>query len=213
MGERLLSAERAEIPLRWQASYRLGEVSVVVVAVGASMLVDLNRADAELLSRTLEMAGAAPAAAARVLADAIVQWRPPGRGPGGALGRYAALEDLLQVEGVNRVMLDAARDYLAVLPDVSAQAAWNARAPILLRQLAALRPASRARHAQLQSEGLDLLQPGAGRVLRVDALMRLGARVWLRRCWVDSGQGSAALPWTTLRREPAAIVPVDVEAD
>ena len=192
----------------WQANYRVGETAVSVLALPAQLLVDLNGAEEALLSRTLAQVGAGEAA--QLLAGAIVQWRAPGAGSGLGARRFETVEDLLQVEGFHRALWASLRDFLTARREVSGQASDAAGTAGLLRIVAAVSPERRAAQPQLLAD----LSPGAipqargPGVYRVDALMREGGRVWLRRAWVDSGSRAEALPWSVLRREPPRIVPV-----
>lgn len=208
---RLLLAQRhgavaATLP-SWGGSYRVGNLAVSVAALPARLLVDANRASAPLLARVLTLAGATPAPQA--LANAIVQWRPPAPFPGQPRRRFATLEDLLQVEGFSRTSWEAVRDYLSARREVSALVDDDRRARRLLGLLQAMAPVARARQSQLLPALADDAVPGGRReVLRVDALLRLDGRLWLRRCWVDSGTAGPDLPWEALRREPVRVIAV-----
>ncbi len=70
-------------------------------------------------------------------------------------------------------------------------------------------PKARAQHPELLARGS--IPPGEeqgdGTGYRVDALVRRGGDVWLRRRWVGLGGGQAGLPWSFQRTEPVRMVP------
>ena len=201
-----------------QAQYRLGELQVSVLAIPSGLLIDVNRAGPELLQLAIagSVSDAASAAAAgngrgvdaRQVADAIVQWRPAQSGARTGAQRFKTLEDVMRVEGVSRAAWDALRDYLAVgfsgsvLPRGGDRAASRT-----IALLEALSPRRRASRLDLTADPAEILPPSRrGGELRVDAMLRSGGRVWLRRRWVQTAARAGGLPWRYLRTEPARIV-------
>jgi len=209
LADRRAAAAGGARSLPWQGSYRLGDLVVSVAALPVPLLIDVNRADASLLRRGLLTAGAVAEADAGLLAGAIVQWRPPGPRAGAGQRRFETLEDLLQVEGFSRSSWETARDYLSARREAAGQREDSAPAARLLTLVSALAPAARAGQPELLAAlPPDALPSSASSVMRVDALVRLDDRVWLRRCWVDGSAEGPDLPWEMLRREPARVVAV-----
>lgn len=191
-----------------QAEYRVGEMTVSVLAVPSSMLIDMNRATSEILQKTLIAASAVRPADAQRVAGAIVQWRTAPKAAGSAVARFKTLEDLVQVDGLNRSAWDRLRDYAVVAGSGAAAGTGLAGADRTLAALTTLGPATRASTSSLQASLPDdssRLQRRDGDY-RVDAMLRYGDRTWLRRRWVRSGSGRSGFPWRFLRTEPARII-------
>lgn len=191
-----------------QRRYRVGDDMVSVLAVPRSAFVDVRGASVEDLARVIEACGAAVEGGGTAVARAVVQYRD-GR-DGRPHGELESPEDLLGVAGINRSMLDALMDYITVGGGGrGTRAGGAADLAQSLRLLRSVAPAARARN-----DGLDASVAGgaASRLqvsgaYRVDALVRRGQDVWLRRRWVDLGRGGAQLPWSSSRIEPVRIVP------
>lgn len=83
-----------------QASVPYGGMAIDVLALPLNGLVDINRASAALLSALLQHAGEMAPDSAQNLAAILVQWRAT-RVPQGSDGLFDAVEDLLQVPGVD----------------------------------------------------------------------------------------------------------------
>ncbi|WOJ96527.1 hypothetical protein R0137_14935 [Congregibacter brevis] len=186
-----------------QQVYQLGEVQVDVVAVPTEWLVDINTATAPLMANALQLSGALDQSRAQFLGNAVVQWR---RDPKGAAGvRMEALEDLLSVPGVNRRTWDRVRDYIAVPVGSVGLSRPGAKAQQRMRMLQTLTPVQRVSATGQAFAGIST---GAARATgyRIDALVRIGDTVWLRRRWVSMSASVGVLPWRVYRTEPARIV-------
>lgn len=97
--QKLRAADRA--PDRWmQAKLAFEGQELAVQVTPLNGLIDLNRAEAPLLSRLFAVAGGLPPDGAQALAQAIVDKRQA-RDSQGGLMRFEAEEDLLQVSGVS----------------------------------------------------------------------------------------------------------------
>lgn len=186
-----------------QQRYQLGELQIDVAAVPTQWLVDINAATPALLTNALELSGALQADSAQFLANAVVQWRTGSQGARAT--RFDALEDLLSVQGMNRGTWDRLRDYVAVPVGGAGLSRPGARASHVMGMLRGLTPAQRLRAAEQASADVNV---GATRFngYRVDALVRVGDTVWLRRRWVSMGASLGVLPWRVYRTEPARIV-------
>jgi hypothetical protein len=195
-----------------QRRYTVGDDDVAVHAVPEEALVDASRASVAEIAAAATASGAVPGGDAAGLARAVVQYRDsPTRRV-----RIDSIEDFLGATGVNRAALDALRDYITVgegpglvrIPGVQSDRPdpeFQARLNVLQNWT----PAARARHPELLARGrlpADAAVADGG-TYRVDALVKRGRDVWLRRRWVASGRGEAGLPWKFTRTEPVRMVP------
>lgn len=192
-----------------QAHYVLGGAAVSVLALPENLLLDLSSASAEQLAALVEFSGLLAPEAAQLVARAVVHYRDGGGDGDGELSMahpLNSLEDILNVRGVNRVTLEALRDYVTVSRGAGAARADVADAR-MFAQLQPFSPRTRAlREDMLASESESA--PGAvSGAFRVDALVRQDRDVWLRRRWVRLGGGRDGLPWTVTRTEPVRMVP------
>jgi type II secretory pathway component PulK len=185
--------------------YDVGSYRVAINAVPASWLVDPDAAPAELLTMALDLSADLDRAEARALAAAVVQWRDSPSVRRGS--RFTAIEDLLNVPGMNRSTLDSVRDYLAE-PGTRGLSGLGPRTEERLQLVAALAPGHSARPGESSPRQTDepAIDEAVQGVLRVDAVVELGERRWLRRSWIRSGTAGAALPWSSLRTEPVRVV-------
>lgn len=186
--------------------YELGPYQVAVTAIPSGWLVDPNAAPAELLTTAFDLSTDLDRAEAQALAAAVVQWRDSGSTvrPG---SRFTAIEDLLNVPGMNRSILDSVRDYLAE-PGARGLTGMGPRTVERLQLVAAMAPGRSARPGTPspgQPYSPEIGEAARG-VLRVDAVVELGERRWLRRSWIRSGTAGAALPWSSQRTEPVRVV-------
>ena len=188
-----------------QARYVLGGAAISVLALPENRLLDLSSASAEQLATLVEFSGLLAPEAAQLVARAVVHYRD-GDGESSMAHPLNSLEDILNVRGVNRVTLEALRDYVTVSRGASAARADVADAR-MFTQLQPFSPRARAlREDMLASESESA--PGAvSGAFRVDALVRQDRDVWLRRRWVRLGGGRDGLPWTVTRTEPVRMVP------
>jgi len=184
--------------------FLVGSQAVTVAMVPAAGLVDLNTAPAAVLAGLFTRAAHIPDPDAKTLADNLVLWRTrAGSYPPAGGGRVLAPEDLLQVPGVTRTLLDAVRDYVVVAsgtagvapdPAVTADtvtAAFNTADAVT----------ADAPDAPAGSDG------AVGRFWRVDATISTGGRTWLRRKWaILGGDDGGPLPWRFARVEAPRIV-------
>ena len=112
---------------------------------------------------------------------------------------------------MNRATRDALRDYIST-GGGGPQPAGSGAIQSALEQLRYLAPDARATQVDLRPPpGGERSGGGAMAVptsrYRVDALVRRGNDVWLRRRWVNVGGGRDTLPWRFTRTEPVRMVP------
>ncbi len=200
--------------------FAVGELPVSVLLVPTSGLIDLNGASRELLAMLFAAHDNASGVDAQLMADNVIKWRAQGRrGPGQGL-RFQSIEDLLQVEGMSRALLERVRDSVAVGQSKRAGVDWLSAPPSVL---AILLGRDAARASEIVSErsggftanktiprGLSprFQSSGSGSEYRVDAWVTVGDKIWLRRRWVSVGSGaSGLLPWRFIRSEAARALP------
>lgn len=184
-----------------QARYVLGGVAVSVLALPESLLLDLSSASAAQFAALAEFTGLLSLESGQLVARAVVHYRD---GESSMAQRLNSLEDILNVEGVNRVTLEALRDYVTVSRGAPAASADvpDARVFTQLRQCS---PEARALREDMLAP--TFTPPAVSGAFRVDALIRQDRDVWLRRRWVRLGGGRDGLPWTVTRTEPVRMVP------
>lgn len=192
--------------------FRLGALEVAVEAVPTAGLVDLNSASAEILRALFGLAAGLDAAQAQTIADNVLQWRStaPRAGAGAGMSRFNAVEDLLRVDGVNRSLLDAVRDYVAAGVSAQAGTSWPLAPDAVL---AVMQQADPQRAASILQTRRQVEQAATGPTttrgaFRVDARVTYGDQVWLRRRWVAmaSASGEDPLPWQVLRTETPRVL-------
>lgn len=184
-----------------QARYVLGGVAVSVLALPESLLLDLSSASAAQFAALAEFTGLLSLESGQLVARAVVHYRD---GEPNRAQRLNSLEDILNVDGVNRVTLEALRDYVTV-----SRGAQVARADVpdarVFTQLRQCSPEARAVREDMLAPAFA--PPAVSGAFRVDALIRQDRDVWLRRRWVRLGGGRDGLPWTVTRTEPVRMVP------
>ncbi len=202
--------------------YRMGELEVVVTLVPISGLIDLNRASGEILAALFTIAAQLDPAQAQTLADNVIKWRSSGAGsPGSFAGksRFAAMEDLLRVDGVGRTLLDAVRDYVVAGMPSRRGTNWSLAPETVLAVIRKTDPQKadavlqqRSRLAERSTESSAGTGAGGGLSLagdsyRADAVVHYGDRAWLRRRWVSrGGKASSLVPWRIVRTEGPRVV-------
>ena len=200
-------ASRAEgLPF---ARYRFGEAGVRVMALPARALVDVNSAPRPLLAQLFSEVAGMPRADASALAGNMVEWRAKRGRRAGSGGQFDVIEDVLRVEGMTRTRLDAVRHFISA----GLGGGDAARGRERLAQLAALAPTAGWTGGSVETSALaGARTPQSARSAsryRVDAIVDVGGRQWLRRRWVATQSGTdSRLPWRTERAETARVVGV-----
>lgn len=190
------------------ARYRFGEADVRVLALPSEALVDINAAPRpQLVQLWTEVAGL-PRAEAVALAGSMVEWRSRQGGGFRAGGQFDVVEDVLRVEGMTRTRLDAVRHFISA---GQGSGGANAASRDRLRQLDAIAPDAGWNSGNVETSAL----PGArtprnarsASRYRVDAVVSIGGRQWLRRRWIATRTGrDSRLPWRTERAEIPRVV-------
>jgi type II secretory pathway component PulK len=209
-----LMTSRREAGALPEGRYRVGEIDVAVMLVPQAGLIDINRAQPEVLAALFLLAGGLPEEEARLLAETVVQSRtaPVGQGL-----RLHAVEDLLRVPGVSRTLLDSVRDFIVVADSGQGVVNWSLAPDELLQVLARANPAQAdAVRARRGGAGAGDPRSAGGQTAsrsgayRADAIVRYGDKTWLRRRWISiQTSSSSALPWRVTRTEPPRVLMED----
>lgn len=220
LAERLLNADSAAegvAPLAGR--YRLGDAEVSVTLFPAAGFINLDSAPQKVLAALFQLVGHLSDGEANALADNVVKWRGGLVGPDGRQTRannFAAIEDLLRVEGMHRTLFDAVRDYIVVGQVGGGATDWDAAPAELLPILEQTNPGDaqavgrRREQAARFASALGSAQDGQAQSLsgsyRADAVVNYGDQQWLRRRWVSlASSAGSSLPWQFTRTEPPRI--------
>ena len=154
---------------------------------GLRVLFEMGADIADEQGRFWEMSPAA-------LARAVVEFRD---GKGRTRGHtFHSPEDLMRVPGVSRGVYDAVRDYITVDGLASG---YRGKPKSMDAKLGQLQAAMAGQGAMMEGSAEH-----AAESLRVDAIVKIGDREWLRRRWVSFGEGGfSQLPWRYVRTEAA----------
>lgn len=196
----------------------VGPYQVTVSLVSVSGLIDLNSASPQMLASLFEVHGGLSAVDAQILGGSVVKWRATSGGRGFRSARFNAIEDVLRVDGVNRGVLDGIRDSVAVGSSRRSSIDWSQAPRSVLDVLAKHNPdqagkqldrtigSSSTNTNQLSSIGSSARGSRLDSY-RVDAVVRVGDQLWLRRRWAAGGtSGAGKLPWRFVRTEPARVL-------
>jgi hypothetical protein len=196
--------------------FRLGELEVDVTLIPAAGLVDLNSASTDVLAGLFLLAAGLDAGEAQTVADNVVKWRSSktgSRGRSQGFLAFAAIEDLLRVDGVSRTLLDAVRDY--VVAGLVTRGGDASLSPELVLEVLALSNPKKAealkRKRALAGQSQSGNRASRGGIgsgpFRADARIRYGDRTWLRRRWLDTGSDvGSMLSWRSVRNEPPRVI-------
>jgi type II secretory pathway component PulK len=196
--------------------YNLGGLPVEVRLLPVDGLLNLNSVDRETMAALFALAAGMGSGEALSLAENVIKWRNPSRAKGKSVmsrRKFAAVEDLLQVEGVTRSHFDALRDYLSAGSAGRGGTDWAIAGELLQQVLQQVDPERaetaeirRARAAKRKAGGEKSKYSGA-RSFRADARVTYGGRTWLRRRWLKLERArNSALPWRVVRTEAPRVV-------
>ena len=128
------------------------------------------------------------------LAAAVIEFRDGvGRRRGGT---FHSPEDLLRVPGVTRGVYEAVRSYITVGDLAEGFQGDNQTVESRLNKLT----------AAMRGDGPIVRGPTqhAAKSLRIDAIVKIGDKHWLRRRWATLDEGGySMLPWRFVRTEAA----------
>lgn len=196
--------------------FDIGGLQIKVYLVPATGLVDLNGASKELLTNLFAVHRDTSAAAPQLLADNVVKWRSQTVSGTNQMAQFSSIEDLLRVDGINRTLLESVRDSVVAGLQKRPGVDWMSAPQSVLAVLAGDNTALAGRIMEQRSEGFSPnktmprgLNPqfqsaGAGNEYRVDAIVTIGDKDWLRRRWVTMDtDGDGLLPWRYTGTETA----------
>ncbi|HRP19788.1 MAG TPA: type II secretion system protein GspK [Alicycliphilus sp.] len=185
-------------------SYQVGSTTVDVLALPLNGLLDINRAPVALLAALFRHAGGLPPDTAQNLAAALVEMRTA-RTPQGAVTQFDAIEDLLQLSGVDYELYARLAPLITVNAGGSSQVNPYAAPTALLTVLAEGNQAAVAAFEAGRDSGTAdqsgfnpaFLTPGGSNRLRLYARPVEGAQdISTVACDVTFfGRRSGALPW------------------
>ena len=173
-----------------------------VLALPAQALVDVNSAPRPLLAQLWRRWRECPVRRRGAGGQYGRVALPSGGGRRG--GQFDVVEDVLRVEGMTRTRLDAVRHFIS-----AGQRGGGDATP---RPASAWRSSPRSRPPRAGPAAAWIPRPcpaparrsnarSASRY-RVDAIVSLGGRQWLRRRWIATRSGTdSRLPWRTERAE------------
>jgi len=202
-------------------AFEVGEQAVEVFLVPTSGLIDLNGASRELLSKLFFSSGSVEKAEAQLLADNVVKWRSkivPGTRQ---VAKFLSIEDILRVDGIGRMLFEGIRDSVVVGQVSRSGVDWQSAPPSVLGILADGNAAMVSSIVEERGGGLvpsktlprglnpRFQSAGSGGEYRVDAVVTVGDKNWLRRRWVSMGStGKGLLPWRFTGTEAARAVAI-----
>ena len=182
-------------------NYQIGPRSVEVRMIPAGVFVNISSEDLQGL-RSLFNEAASQAqqqgifweGSPSALAAAVIEFRDGvGRRRGGT---FHSPEDLLRVPGVTRGVYEAVRSYITVGDLAEGFQGDNQTVESRLNKLT----------AAMRGDGPIVRGPAqhAAKSLRIDAIVKIGDKHWLRRRWATLDEGGySMLPWRFVRTEAA----------
>ncbi len=218
----------------FKKKYRFGDIKAQLHVMPSAGLVSLNHASVELLGKLFEMSGALDQKKAIELAEHIITWRSPKLiedRPAQAesettirYGRFEVIEDLLQVQGVNRLIYEQVSQFVAA-PLTFQQVIDPLSAPVELLavmmgdQSAAEAFIDKRASSPYRDNGItaDFLSEyfgeGTSFLFRVDAdIFMVDGKLYRRRSWIKlEGKGVNHLPWQVMRKEAVRAVKREVK--
>ena len=200
--------------------FEVGDLQVKVYLVPTAGLIDLNGASKELLTKLFAAPEGAPHTDAQLLADNVIKWRSQSKRGSWQQAQFSSIEDLLKVEGVDRALLLRVRDAVVAGTMKRSGVDWMSAPPSVVAVLA---DNNSAIVDQVVEGREDSFSPGqtmprgmnprfqsvdSGDDYRVDAIISIGEKQWLRRRWVSAfGSGDDLLPWNYTGTEAARSLP------
>lgn len=225
-----------DVPALTRKAYEFDGWQVAVRIVPANGYVDLNGAPEPLLIDLFRYGAGLDDAAAEMFAQRIIDWRDPddGASPRGAEaeayaaagvgfrprnGRFAAVEDLMQVLGMELDLFDRIRPFVTVWAGSGARGVDPMAAPpevlaILAggdaSRVAAIAGARDAGDLSADTTALEQAHLARGRTttLHVEAAIPDGdGRLAVRGRWISLERSPDGAPWKTVATEAVRFVP------
>ncbi len=201
-----------------QTNVMLGGISAQVTVVSLSGLIDVNTAPPGLLVKAFTVAGKVPMERAEALAQRVVNYRNPPRQQGRLKynPHFDVLEDLLRVPGIGRELLERLRPVMYGAGTGQPGVNVGFAPPAVLAVLGADADQAQRIVSARGGDGANMGGFGFARefqstrhimMYRVDAVVNVNEKQFLRRCWVKIGRSAqGVLPWHIYRREPPRLL-------
>ena len=192
--------------------FEVGDLQVKVYLVPTGGLVDLNGASKELLIKLFAPTEDGPGTDAQLLADNVIKWRSQLMRGSRRRAQFYSIEDLLKVEGVDRALLLRVRDSVVGGKTKRSGVDWMSAPQSVMAVLTGNNAAivegreNSFSTSQTMPQGMNprFQSVGTGNDYRVDAVVSIGDKQWLRRRWVNtSTSGDGLLPWRYTGTEAA----------
>lgn len=196
-----------------QVGIHFDDRDIQVTIVSLSGLIDVNNAPPELLTKAFAIAGNVPMEQAEVLARRVVNYRKPSlQDDKHQRNRhFDTLEDLLRVPGVGRDLIERLRPVMYGASTGQPGVNIGFAPPEVLAVLGADADQARRLVNARGGDGVNLGGSGFATdfqstrhmlLYRVDAIVNVNGKQFLRRCWVKMGRSAQGmLPWRIYRRE------------
>ena len=201
-------------------AFEVGDLQVKVYLVPTAGLIDLNGASKELLNKLFASPEDEPGTDAQLLADNVIKWRSQPMRGSRQQAQFRSIEDLLKVEGVDRALLLRVRDSVVAGKMKRSGVDWMSAPQSVMAVLANNNAAVVSAVVEGRENGYSPGQTiprgmnprfqsvGAGNDYRVDAVVSIGEKQWLRRRWVNTSvSGDGLLPWRYTGTEAARALP------
>ena len=202
----LINEEKSggQFVLEQSNTYQVGLIKVILKVLPSEALLNLRTASVDVLEKLLVKQGI-EASKANIVSENIGSWRNELRYAGRRDSVLKTLEDILLVQGVDRRIYDAFRDYAYVGPvSVNRDDLPSIFMPRFLKDV--LIETNSFTEEELNTAPLENVLLSSSRVLRVDAIIEYSGKKWLRRQWVKRGaRAGSAIRWKSWRVEPARI--------
>ncbi|MDG1986383.1 MAG: hypothetical protein P8J18_00260 [Halieaceae bacterium] len=202
----LINEEKSgdQFVLEQSNTYQVGLIKVILKALPSEALLNLRTASVDVLHKLLMKQGI-EASKAKMVSENIGSWRNELRYTGRRDSVLKTLEDILLVQGVDRRIYDAFRDYAYVGPvSLNRGDLPSIFMPRFLKDV--LIETNSFTEEELNTAPLENVLLSSSRVLRVDAIIEYSGKKWLRRQWVKRGaRAGSAIRWKSWRVEPARI--------
>jgi len=172
-------------------SIMIGEEQVLLKITNGAALVNLNSAPIEVMSQLLAQSSDLDPAEAQMMAEKTIAWREGLDRFENDIGRprqFLALEEILLVPGMSRATFDSVRDLACACEPSGATISGEQMAPLVAARDQMNDLSATGEIADKANLGAALeAEPTGSDVYRVDALINLGNRRYLRRHWVLLG--------------------------
>tara|TARA_B100000902_G_scaffold31416_1_gene37625 strand:- start:404 stop:1219 length:816 start_codon:yes stop_codon:yes gene_type:complete len=202
----LINEEKSggQFVLEQSNTYQVGLIKVILKALPSEALLNLRNTSVDVLQKLLMKQGI-EASKAKIVSENIGSWRSELRYAGRRDSVLKTLEDILLVQGVDRRIYDAFRDYTYVGPvSNNRDGLPSIFIPRFLKDV--LIETNSFTEEELNTTPLDNVLLSSSRSLRVDAIIEHSGKKWLRRQWIKRGaRAGSAVKWKSWRVEPARI--------